>query len=72
MELNTAVDQPEHNRFTSKCFDTDTDVEIDGLWRDAIKMSILRAMEIPREIVNDFMVTKGLWEEETNNKKEGV
>lgn len=52
-----------YNKFTSKCFDTDTDIEIDGVWREAIKICILRTMSIPRDIVNDFMITKGLWEE---------
>lgn len=48
----------------SRFFDTNTNEPIDGVWLAAIKKVTLRTMNIPTEIVNDFMVSKGLWEEE--------
>ena len=48
----------------SRFFDANTNEPIDGVWMEAIKKVTLRTMNIPAEIVNDFMISKGLWEEE--------
>ena len=50
--------------FNSRYFDKNTDVEIDEPWKAAIRACTLRSMYIPAEIIIDFMVSKGLWEEE--------
>ena len=39
-------------------------MEIDDPWKAAIRACTLRSMYIPAEIIIDFMISKGLWEEE--------
>lgn len=53
-----------HRPFNSKYFDKNTDMEITDPWKAAIRMCTLRTMNIPTEIIFDFMVVNGLWEEE--------
>lgn len=50
--------------FNSRYFDSNTNIEITDPWKAAIRMCTLRGLSIPTEIINDFMVSKGLWEEE--------
>lgn len=53
-----------HAKWSSIYFDKNTDIEITDPWKLAIRMTAKRTMTIPADIVIDFMVVNGLWEEE--------
>lgn len=53
-----------HAKWSSYYFDKNTDIEITDPWKMAIRMTAKRIMVIPADIVIDFMVVNGLWEEE--------
>lgn len=51
-------------KWSSRYFDKNTDIEITDPWKMAIRMTAKRTMNIPVDIIIDFMVVNGLWEEE--------
>lgn len=50
--------------WNSRYFDKTTNIEITDPWKAAIRICAKRIMSVPSDIIIDFMVTNGLWDEE--------